>query len=144
MTHLYAESSAVLSWLLEEPMSAAIRACMAGASRVVTSALTVVECERTVHRAFTARLMDAAVRDAARRKLEEAIALWSVMSISKQILRRAREPFPSEPVRSLDALHLASALRIREGRGEVSILSLDKRVRANATGLGFVVVPTLS
>ena len=48
---LYAESSAVLAWLLGEPAGRDVRALLAKADRVVTSALTAVECARALARA---------------------------------------------------------------------------------------------
>jgi len=44
-------------------------------------------------------------------------------------------------VRTLDALHLATALRIGEFRPDLSVLSLDHRIRENAIALGFEVLP---
>jgi len=44
-------------------------------------------------------------------------------------------------VRSLDAIHLASALSARPVLPEMRVLSLDTRVRENALKLGFEVLP---
>lgn len=49
--------------------------------------------------------------------------------------------FPNEPVRTLDALHLATAVLFREALGSVTMVSLDERVRSNASGLGLEVAP---
>ena len=54
---------------------------------------------------------------------------------------RSRGAFPREPIRSLDAIHLATALVIRDVRPDLSVLSLDQRLRENAVALGFEVVP---
>ncbi|MBI3795873.1 MAG: hypothetical protein HY268_02755 [Deltaproteobacteria bacterium] len=48
---------------------------------------------------------------------------------------------PLEPVRTLDAIHLASALFLRESFPDLLILSTDERVRHNALPLGFDVLP---
>jgi hypothetical protein len=63
------------------------------------------------------------------------------MPISSEIPARARQPFPAEPIRSLDAIHLASALELAAALPDVGLLSLDHRVRAAGTGLGLRVVP---
>jgi hypothetical protein len=73
--------------------------------------------------------------------LARTAARWRLMPITSEILDRARRPFPAEPIRSLDAIHLASALLIFTTLPEVSLLSLDRRVRATAGALGFHVVP---
>lgn len=42
--------------------------------------------------------------------LERAQAHWTLFQVSEAVLARARRPFPVEPIRTLDALHLATAL----------------------------------
>ena len=51
---LYAESSAVLSWLLGEPAAPVVRRELASAELVLTSELTAVECRRGLVRAVQA------------------------------------------------------------------------------------------
>jgi len=46
--NLYAETSAVLSWLLGEPDGEAVRGALMSADEVLVSELTLLEC----HRAF--------------------------------------------------------------------------------------------
>ncbi len=48
---IYAESSAVIAWLFGEDAGDAARDCLASAPLVLTSDLTVVECDRVLHRA---------------------------------------------------------------------------------------------
>lgn len=55
---------------------------------------------------------------------------------------RARQPLPGDPVRTLDAIHLASLLVARSAVGGLRLLSLDERVRQAAKALGVDVVPT--
>ena len=45
------------------------------------------------------------------------------------------------PLLTLDAIHLASASIAHVEMGEVGVLSLDERVRANAAALGMTVLP---
>lgn len=66
---------------------------------------------------------------------------WHILELSDGVIARARAPFPAEPVRSLDAIHLASAWSILSAAGEVTALSLDERVRSNARDMGMKVVP---
>jgi len=47
----YAESSAVLSWLMDEPAGTSVRAILADAEIVVASDLTLIECDRVLLRA---------------------------------------------------------------------------------------------
>lgn len=56
-------------------------------------------------------------------------------------VERAEGEFPIEPIRTLGALHLASALVLRDALPDLVVLSTDERLRANALELGFAVLP---
>lgn len=139
---LYAESSAVLTWLLGEPGQDRVIAELEAADRVATSAITVVECARGLARARHDGRITAVEERAALHMLDEAAGSWHVLEVSEDVVNRARASFPVEPVRSLDALHLASAWSILSVAGEVTTLSLDDRVRANARAMGMRVAPS--
>ncbi len=138
---VYAESSAVLAWLLGERSAVAVRKVLAEAERVVASALTPLECARAVARGVATGQLPEADARAAAHLLDEASRGWAVLEMTGSPLDRARQPFPAEPVRTLDAIHLASALEFREALGRLTLLSLDDRIRANATALGFTPAP---
>jgi hypothetical protein len=76
-----------------------------------------------------------------RAKLYSATTSWLVLPINSEGADRVRQPFPKEPVRTLDAIHLATALVARARVPDLEVLSLDARVRANAALLGFKVQP---
>lgn len=138
---LYAESSAILSWLLGEEETVSITEILARSDYVFTSRLTLVECDRGLWRAAADGRIDE-INCRHRRALLAQVSLhWALQEIDERILSRARQPFPKEPVRSLDALHLASALETKSLASEVAILTLDHRIRANAENLGFNVLP---
>jgi hypothetical protein len=50
-----------------------------------------------------------------------------------------RRPFPVEPIRTLDAVHLATAERLGEAPPLLTIVTRDDRVRENAEALGYLV-----
>ena len=139
---VYAESSGVLAWLLGEPNGDLVRRSLADADRVVASSLTTLECARALARARTARRVTAAGELAALRLLDVAQSNWDVHDLSDRVLARARARFPVEPVRTLDALHLATAALFHEALGRVTMLSFDDRIRANAHALGLDLLPT--
>jgi len=66
---------------------------------------------------------------------------WMLLGFDSSVIERAQRPFPGEPIRTLDALHLAFALEARRMVANVPILSLDRRIRAAATELGLEVLP---
>jgi predicted nucleic acid-binding protein len=57
------------------------------------------------------------------------------------VAERARRPFPAEPIRTLDAIHLATAALANSLVPELAIVSLDRRVRRSARELGFTLLP---
>jgi len=63
------------------------------------------------------------------------------MPIEHEIVERARTPFPGEPIRTLDALHLATALVVRTSVADFALLSLDERIRASGRALRLRVLP---
>jgi predicted nucleic acid-binding protein len=139
--NLYAESSAVLSWLLGEAGSEGVRTALAGSELVVSSELTLTECERVLIRAVaTGRLDEAAAADR-RARLRQVSEHWAILDLDAEVSERARRPFPREPIRTLDALHLAFALRARSLVPETHLLSLDDRIRGNGRELGFELTP---
>jgi predicted nucleic acid-binding protein len=138
---VYAESSAVVAWLFHESAAAAVRKLLANSETVVTSDLTLIECDRTIIRASGRAEMT--VRNAARRRgvLNAAAAHWVLLRIDQAVVEGSRRPFPHEPLRSLDAIHLASAIIARSAVPEIALLSLDDRIRANGRALGFPLLP---
>ena len=139
--NVYAESSAVLAWILGEPRAEEVRHALIASKLIVSSHLTLVECERTLVRARTmGQLLEGEV--AGRRKLlADASSHWHLLRLGDEILERSRLPFPGEPMRTLDALHLASTLFARSFVRGLVLLSLDRRVRASGAALGFDLLP---
>jgi predicted nucleic acid-binding protein len=138
---VYLESSAVLSWLLGEPDADRVTHVLAQAERVTTSALTSVECARALVRARHSRRLTPSEELATREILETAERSWDVLSLGDDVLQRARAPLPADPVRTLDALHVCSAMLLRDTIGPLAFVSLDVRVRSCAEQQGFVVLP---
>ena len=138
---IYAESSAVLAWLLGEHSGRGTKQALGDADLVVTSDLTLIECDRVLGRA--AALGERSHADAARRRatLGAASEHWVVLAIDSDVVTRSRQAFPCEPVRSLDAIHLSTALVARNLVTELQVLSLDERIRDNAVALGFDIAP---
>jgi predicted nucleic acid-binding protein len=138
---LYAESSAVLTWLLDEESGATVRNLLAAETLIIASDLTLIECDRVLHRAVA--LGELAEADAADRRahLATVSAHWTLLRISAEVVERARQPFPGAPLRTLDAIHLASLLFVRSAIAGLSLLSLDARVRRAAELSGIEVLP---
>jgi predicted nucleic acid-binding protein len=133
---VYAESSAVLRWLFGEEGGEMLRGTLAAAAKVTASRLTLVETRRVVRRAAREGRITAAEAADVLATLAQAASTWAILEISEEVARRAEDDFPNEPVRTLDAIHLASALFLRQSFPELVVVSADERLRANAALLG--------
>lgn len=67
------------------------------------------------------------------------LARLAFLELERPILARALEPFPT-PVRTLDALHLASAEFLRKAGQVVSVVSYDTKLVGAARTLEFDIV----
>jgi hypothetical protein len=139
---VYAESSAVLAWLLDEEAASLVRQALSAAPMVVASDFTLIECDRVLHRAAALGELTEAEAADRRAHLAAAAAHWHVLRIGSEVVERARQPFPGDPIRTLDAIHLSSALVARTAIAGLAVLSLDERIRGSARRLGLTVVPS--
>ena len=134
----YVELSALLRALLDGDES--LRLALSN-SRLVASALTLVEASRAISRARREQRLTVSEARAADRQLAAFERSCDVVALDDEVLRRAREDFPVEPIRSLDAIHLATVVVLDREIGGVEVLSCDDRVRQNAAALGLVLIP---
>ena len=67
------------------------------------------------------------------------LARLAFLELARPVIARALEPFPG-PVRTLDALHLASAHFLREAGQRISVASYDARFLAAARALACDIV----
>jgi predicted nucleic acid-binding protein len=138
---VYAESSAVLAWLLGDRRGEEAAAVLSQADGIVASDLTLVECERVLIRAWSTGLMTEGEGSDHRAVLHHAAAHWTLLRLDAEVVERALRPFPLEPVRTLDALHLGSALLARAASPGLRLLTLDQRLRENGERLGLAPLP---
>jgi predicted nucleic acid-binding protein len=110
-----------------------------GDGRRMTSALTFAEAARTVVQARVTRGLPPADERAALRGLRVFERRTDVVAVTAAVLTRAGRPFPVEPIRTLDAIHLATAELLGEAPQLVTIVTRDVRVRDNARALGYAV-----
>jgi predicted nucleic acid-binding protein len=133
----YLETSAVVAALLENDPAAA--EALRSPGRRVTSALTVAEVRRMIVRATLARRLDA---DTEVRVTHAALTLFETCelhAVGAEILERVARAFPREPVRTLDAIHLATIEAVITHPPHTTIVTRDHRIRDNALALGCLV-----
>ena len=133
----YVESSALVAALLERDANALKSVRSRG--RTVTSALTIAETARMILRAKTAGRVTADQERAAMRALHCFERRCFVVAVTETVLTRVRRPFPIEPIRTLDAVHLATTELLGEPPAFIVVVTRDVRVRDNALALGYAV-----
>lgn len=141
MSTLYAESSAILRWLLGTEDAASLQDALMGANVVLTSTLTSAEVARTLRRLVAAGEIEPRAGNRSWDRYTAARAHWNLYAISDPVLERASQAFPREPVRTLDAIHLATAALIALEVTPPVVLSVDRQLRANVRALGLDVLP---
>ena len=121
---IYVDTSVALAQLLAEdrrpPVSLWDRA-------LVSSRLLVYEMWAVLHTKGLARSHCEAA--------EELASGLSFLELTPEVLARALDPFPT-PLRTLDALHLASIELVRGLGQDVELATYDGRQRAAAESLG--------
>lgn len=130
---LYADSSALVKTVLNEPDSELAREYLASDELRFTCWISVVEVRRTIAKALNGLPL---VR--ARARVEDDFAYMSMVMPDEQIWRQASDIAEVMGIRSLDAVHLAAAQRLQVSG--LTFLTFDLRQAQAARNLGFVVV----
>ena len=133
----YIESSALVAAILERDAEALAEIRAIG--QRATSALTMAETIRALVRARVAGRIAPREERSALRDVQRFVRACLVISVSDQILERAGRPFPGEPVRTLDAIHLATLESLGEAPQLVTVVTRDDRIARNASALGYAV-----
>lgn len=129
---LYVDSSAFAKrYLKNEVGHEACLRIMAGDPEWVTSRLTIVESHRTL--SLSMHSVDASI---ARNELNADLARAVLADIDRDTIAAAADISIQTGIRSLDAIHLATAARICS---DLTILTFDKRQARTAQQLGLQV-----
>ena len=139
--NLYLESSVALRDLLGAPDGEKLRSLVSSAEVVATSRLTLAEVARVLARLRVTEPILSARVAAREAEFQAESELWTLVPVDEEIWARCGRPFPVEPVRLLDAVHLATVEKISAALPGLVVLSTDDRIRKNATALGFSVQP---
>lgn len=129
-TCLYLDTSAVLRAILENGTSPEIEALIAAAPALITSRLSLVESSRALHRLRQiGEVSEARLADAHR----EISAVWArceLWELTPSVCERARQIALGKPLRTLDALHLATFVLAREKIEALELVTVDDRLQA--------------
>jgi len=123
---LYLDASAIVKLIVDEPGSSELRSFLTDAGPRVTSIVSLVETLRAVER----------VAPAARATTSAVLARFAIIQLDATLARRAAILAPP-PLRSLDAIHLASAVEL--GSELQGFLTYDRRLAEAAREAGMSV-----
>ena len=126
---IYVDTSVALAHLLaedREPPAALWE------EELVASRLLTYELWTRLH----ARDLARSHGDVARRLISRV----GLLELSPEVLERALQPFPT-PVRTLDALHLASVSFLTERGFDAVLATYDERLRGAAEAMGIAICP---
>ena len=121
MTVVYLDSSALVKLVVAEPESTALMDRLREWPGRMSSALALAEVPRALRRAG----YGAAVH----RRAREVLGRIALVDVDRRVLAAAAALEPS-PLRTLDAIHLATALTMREELA--AVVTYDRRLRAAA------------
>jgi predicted nucleic acid-binding protein len=122
----YIDSSAILKLIFTEKETLALDKVMN--NKMVTSTLTRVEVKRAVNR----------INSRKSKVANDVLAQLQYTELDSQTLNLAEAFSPDVTLRTLDAIHVASVLRISEA--VQGIITYDKQMIANAEKMGIKVL----
>jgi hypothetical protein len=125
---VYLDSSALVKLVVSEPETAALRDAVREWPQVVSSVLARVEVPRALRRARATA--------ADRRRGVAVIASIALIRLDEAVLEVAADLQPAD-LRSLDALHLATALSL--GTDLDALVAYDRRLERAARAAGLEV-----
>ena len=124
---IYLDSSAIVKLVRAEPESEALRDLLRSTQhRQLTSVLSLVEVTRAVTSG------GAAMVDTAREAMEQL----GILPLSEAVLEEAASLLPGSKVRTLDAIHLASARAVSDLQ---ALVTYDRRLADAARSVGLAV-----
>jgi uncharacterized protein len=135
---VYLDTSVVLRILFREPNPIAVWGKW---DKAYSSSLWRVEALRTVDRLrLLHEISDGEVADLVR-EVQAVHDTLAIHPLDERIVQRASETFPTI-VGTLDAIHLATAISVRESEGIDLLLTHDSQLGIAARSLGFEIMGT--
>lgn len=138
----YWDTSALVPFLIEEPMSGPFSDLFRRDPDVFTWWGTRVECASAVARRMRSGESTALEAASALRRLEYFVPQWQEIQPTEELRALAEELVARYPLRAGDAFQLASARAIKHRReGGLEVVCFDKQLRSAAEAEGFTVLP---
>lgn len=132
----YLDTSALAKRYVAEAHSALVRGLYRRRKRIAVSRLGYAELAAAVARRCREGVMDEGARDRVLHRLDLDFSEMVVFEVRAPTVRRAAELVVRHPLRGYDAVHLATALALREEGASVDFWSTDGRLVAAARAEG--------
>jgi len=134
----YLDSSALLRLVLREPGAVPLEE-LTSRKKVISSELIAIERPRTIDRLRLQGSLSTEEASSRSSVIKDWLEAVDLALLQRPILARASEPFPT-PLRTLDAMHLATALVWRDRMGqELVMMTHDGALATAARAFGIEV-----
>jgi predicted nucleic acid-binding protein len=140
MTPIFVDSSAIIRAVLERGMSRSVEKTLASATTLIVSRLALVETSRALLRAHVEERVNDDVLARAELEVDDFWSRCEIWELTRTVCDEARRIAPALPLRSLDAMHLATFLVARKRLPTLRLLTTDARMSEAAKHLRFAVV----
>lgn len=135
---LYLDTSALVKLYLEEKGSGQVRAAVKKAEAVSTSMVAYAEAHAALAAAARAGRITGEERARAVAELRAEWPSYVVVNVTQRVVDLAAELALEHGLRGFDAIHLSSAMILREeSAAEVRFLVWDERLAGAAASVGF-------
>ena len=112
--------------------------------RVISSVLLQVEIVAALRRRRTDGVLSQAAVDRILRRVRSDSSAWELVPIADEVIELARGCVLEHPVRTLDAIHVASAESVRREGLRLPFVTADTRQAATARARGLDVIEVRS
>lgn len=129
---LYLDTSALVKLYVEEPGRGVVMRELDAAGAVATVRIAYVEARAAFARKRREGGLDGKALRRVAERLDEDWAAFSVVDVGEPLVRRAGNLAERYDLRGYDAVHLAAAMELARGGGDVSFACFDERLRAAA------------
>ena len=137
---LYLDSSNLSKLYLEEEGSPEVRQSVSEASEKASSLIAYAELRAAISRALRMGRVEPSRAQEARREFEAHWLDLVVLDVDESIVRAAGDAADRYALRGFDAVHLASAIHLRNSSGEPVVFSTaDSKLGAAAQAEGLAV-----
>jgi uncharacterized protein len=138
---LYLDTSALVSLYVEDARTESVRRAVQAASGTATSNIAYAEARAVFARMRRERLLKPRLYAATVAAFNDEWERLNLVQMTDPVVRAAGDLVERHPLRGFDALHLASAIRLRGDDARITFCCHDARLAAAARAEGFAVVP---